>query len=40
MNKKILSVREYKIHGIKDSRWTIKDKIYQYKGAIKLYGKY
>ncbi|XP_053595992.1 uncharacterized protein LOC103574011 [Microplitis demolitor] len=37
MNKKILSVREYKIHGIKDSRWTIKDKIYQYKGAIKLY---
>lgn len=40
MNKQILSVRGYRLHGIKDSRWSIRDKVYQYKGVLKLYGKY
>ncbi|KAH0535187.1 hypothetical protein KQX54_014709 [Cotesia glomerata] len=38
MNKQILSVRGYRLHGIKDSRWSIRDKVYQYKGVLKLYG--
>lgn len=39
MDSKILSVRGFQKHGIKDDRWTIKDKVNQYKGVLRLHSK-
>ncbi|KAK0094790.1 hypothetical protein PV326_009973 [Microctonus aethiopoides] len=39
MDSKILSVRGYQKHGIKDDRWTIKDKVNQYKGVLRLHSR-
>ncbi|XP_043285792.1 LOW QUALITY PROTEIN: uncharacterized protein [Venturia canescens] len=35
----MISSKCVKIHGMKDDRWTIKDKINQYRGILKLHGK-
>lgn len=35
----MLSAAKVRIHGMQDENWVIKDKIYQYRGLIKLYGK-
>lgn len=36
----MLSAAKVKIHGMQDENWIIKDKIQQYRGLIKLYGKW
>lgn len=35
----MLSAAKVRIHGMQDENWVIKDKINQYRGLIKLYGK-
>lgn len=35
----MLSTAKVRIHGMQDDNWVIKDKINQYRGLIKLYGK-
>lgn len=35
----MLSPNKVKLHGISDRRWTVEDKLSQYKGLIKLYSK-
>lgn len=37
--RNMLSIKYENVHGMKDSRWVTKDKITQYKGLIKLFGK-
>lgn len=36
----MLSANKVKLHGLKDDRWVVKDKITQYKGLINLFGKH
>lgn len=36
----MLSAAKVRIHGMQDENWVIKDKINQYRGLIKLYGKH
>lgn len=35
----MLSIKNVKIHGMKDKRWTLRDKLNQYRGIIKLNSK-
>ncbi|XP_012287307.1 uncharacterized protein LOC105703465 [Orussus abietinus] len=35
----MLSVKHIKIHGMKDDRWTIKDKLHQYRSVLKLHAR-
>ncbi|XP_046750581.1 uncharacterized protein LOC124413838 [Diprion similis] len=35
----MLSTKNIKIHGMKDERWTIRDKLQQYRGILKLYAR-
>lgn len=34
-----MSIKNIRMHGMKDERWTVRDKIQQYRGILKLYGK-
>lgn len=36
----MLSAGKVRIHGMQDENWVIIDKINQYRGLIKLYGKF
>lgn len=38
MEKNMLSTKCVRIHGMKDDSWTIKDKLNQYRGILKLHG--
>lgn len=33
----MLSTNKVKLHGMSDHRWTVRDKLSQYKGLVNLY---
>ncbi|XP_012261634.2 myosin-9-like isoform X1 [Athalia rosae] len=35
----MMNAKNVKIHGMKDERWTIRDKLHQYRGILKLYAR-